>query len=217
MTIGQRLMLRGAEARLLEQQSAEGSAGADLAPRIDGYAARFDVLSEDLGGWRERIAPGAFQKAIPRDDVRALQNHDENRVLGRNTSGTLRLREDASGLVNEISPPDTSYFRDLRESMRRKDVTQQSFGFRARGYSWAKEDGLLVRTVRDLELVDVSIVTFPAYTQTSASVRAAVFETLPRELVTLAHEVVDAMNLSLRLRIYEADEALKATTGNRRE
>lgn len=139
-----------------------------------GHAAVFGQLSEDLGGFREQISPGAFADAIGTDDVRALFNHDPNFVLGRNRSKTLRLSEDATGLAIEIDPPDTQYARDLLVSMERGDITQMSFGFSARpgGQDWAKNDaGQTVRTLKKVRLFDVSPVTYPAYPQTDVAVR----------------------------------------------
>lgn len=144
------------------------------APLIRGHAAVFNQLSEDLGGFREQIAPGAFAEAIQKDDVRALFNHDSNLVLGRNQAGTLRLAENAHGLAIEIDPPATSYARDLMVSMKRGDVTQMSFGFSIRpgGQDWAKDDeGRVIRTLKRLRLFDVSPVTFPAYPQTDVALR----------------------------------------------
>lgn len=144
------------------------------APLIRGHAAVFNQLSEDLGGFREQIAPGAFAEAIQKDDVRALFNHDTNLVLGRNQAGTLRLSENAHGLAIEIDPPATTYARDLMVSMKRGDVTQMSFGFSIRpgGQDWAKDDeGRVIRTLKRLRLFDVSPVTFPAYPQTDVALR----------------------------------------------
>lgn len=145
-----------------------------LPPVIRGHAAVFDKWSSDLGGFRERILPGAFSEAILGDDVRALFNHDANLVLGRNRAGTLRMAEDGEGLAVEIDLPDTQYARDLRVSMQRGDITQMSFGFTVSkgGQSWGKgTDGLSERTLTKVRLFDVSPVTYPAYSQTDAAVR----------------------------------------------
>jgi HK97 family phage prohead protease len=141
---------------------------------IRGYAAVFNQLTEDLFfGFRERIMPGAFTKAIrDKDDVRGLVNHNPSQLLGRTKSNTLRLREDERGLVYDIDPPDTQMARDLMVSMRRGDMDQSSFGFRVRGEEWKRENSKMVREVTDVELFDVSVVTYPAYKATSANVRS---------------------------------------------
>lgn len=143
--------------------------------KIMGHAAVFNSLSEDLGGFREQIMPGAFTDAIKTDDVRALFNHDANFVLGRNRSNTLTLAEDARGLAIEIDLPQTQTIRDLVVApIERGDISQMSFGFSVRpgGQDWAKDDeGRVVRTLKKLRLFDVSAVTFPAYPQTDVGVR----------------------------------------------
>ena len=144
------------------------------AASIVGHAAVFNTLSENLGGFRERIAPGAFTESIQADDVRALFNHDPNFVLGRNKAGTLDLTEDDQGLAIRISPPDTTFARDLMVSMGRRDITQMSFGFTVMpdGQSWEEDaDGMVIRTLRKVRLFDVSPVTYPAYPQTDVAVR----------------------------------------------
>lgn len=140
--------------------------------KIVGYAAVYNKLSQDLGGFREQIAPGAFARNLDGADVRALFNHDPNFVLGRTTAKTLRLSDDDQGLRIEIDPPETSYASDLLESMRRGDISQMSFGFRTLSDDWSLKDGENVRTLRDVELLDVSPVTFPAYPQTSVAMRS---------------------------------------------
>ncbi|MEN6526909.1 MAG: HK97 family phage prohead protease [Candidatus Polarisedimenticolia bacterium] len=141
-------------------------------PKIVGHAAVFDQNSLDLG-FTERVAPGAFARAIAeRQDVRALWNHDPSYVLGRSAAGTLALSEDAVGLLYEIDPPDTQWARDLMASLKRGDVTQSSFSFEARTDQWRKgSDGSWTRTLLDVDLYDVSPVTFPAYLGTDASSR----------------------------------------------
>lgn len=143
-------------------------------PKLVGYAAVFSEQSEDLGGFREQIAPGAFASSLG-DDIRALVNHDSSRVIGRTRSGTLALEEDERGLRAEITPPDTSYGRDLVESVSRGDVSQMSFGFRVRpgGQRFEeRDDGMILRTLTDVQLFEVSPVTFPAYPQTDIAVRS---------------------------------------------
>jgi len=150
------------EMRLKEPEDAEGGG-------ITGYAAVFDSWSEDLGFFKEQIAPGAFGKTIKNGDVRALINHDPNLVIGRTKNGTLRLWEDDKGLGYEVDLPETSYARDLRESIRRKDITQNSFGFQVVRDEWS-DDGKR-RTLREVQLFDISPVTFPAYKQTNVKLR----------------------------------------------
>jgi len=144
--------------------------------RIVGHAAVFNQWSEDLGGFREQIAPGAFAEAITGDDVRALFNHDTNQVLGRNRSKTLTLLEDSRGLMSEIILPDTQLARDLEALMKRGDINQMSFAFSIDqdGQTWKKVgEGPWERTITKVSrLYDVSVVTFPAYPQTDAAVRA---------------------------------------------
>lgn len=145
----------------------------DKLTKICGHAAKFDSLSENLGGFRERIAPGAFAKTITSADIRALWNHDANIVLGRNKSGTLRLSEDSAGLAYECDAPDTQLVRDMVMSpIARGDVNQCSFGFRTVSDKWNKVDGEWIRTLLEVELFDVSPVTYPAYASTDVAVRS---------------------------------------------
>lgn len=148
------------------------AAGEDKPALITGHAAVFNQLSDDLGGFREQIAPGAFAKSITSRDVRALFNHNTDYVLGRRGAGTLRLAEDETGLGIEIDPPDTTYARDLLVSLGRNDINQMSFGFVAISDQWTKLDGEWVRTLLEIDLYEVSPVTFPAYPQTSVSARS---------------------------------------------
>ena len=145
-------------------------------PIIRGMAAMFNSMSEDLGGFREQIAPGAFKRAVESSDIRALFNHDANMVLGRTTSGTLRVMETDAGLEFEVDMPDTTYARDLMTSMKRGDINQCSFGFSIGegGDTWEKDSaGNYMRTIRSVErLYDVSPVTYPAYPETKCATRS---------------------------------------------
>lgn len=143
--------------------------------KIVGYAAVFDSMSEDLGGFREKIKKGAFKEALKKSDARALFNHDRNYVLGRQSSGTLGLKEDKKGLYVEINPPDTQFARDLMVSIGRGDINQQSFGFSVSKDSWEdlEQDKTPIRTLVEIgELFDVSPVTFPAYPETQVALRS---------------------------------------------
>ena len=141
--------------------------------KIIGYAARFNELSEEMWGMREKIAPGAFTEAIGKSDVRALWNHDPNYVLGRTKNGTLQIREDEQGLFYEVTPPDAQWARDLVESIKRGDVDQSSFAFTVDVEQWDESGNPVVRTiVKVRELYDVSPVTYPAYPTATSGVRS---------------------------------------------
>lgn len=149
-------------------------------PKLVGYAAVFNSLSDELGRFREQIRPGAFANSIKTSDIRALWNHNPDYVLGRNRAGTLSLAEDEKGLKIEITPPDTTWARDLMESIRRGDVDQMSFGFRTKMDEWDERDEKnVIRTLLEVELFDVSPVTYPAYPATNIGVRSVkeIFET----------------------------------------
>jgi HK97 family phage prohead protease len=129
-----------------------------------GYAAVFDRDSHDLGGFTESIRSGAFSRSLREGaDVRALRDHDPSKVLGRSGSGTLRLVEDAVGLRSEIDLPDTELGRETAELVRRGDLDGMSFGFSAESDSWSERDGRSHRELSDLDIFDVSVVSFPAY------------------------------------------------------
>lgn len=144
----------------------------DEPAKIVGYSAVFNKLSEDLGGFREIISPGAFKNTIKKDDIRALVDHDSSRILGRNTAGTLTLAEDKTGLLVEITPPDTQIGRDIVTSIERGDVTGMSFGFRTISDAWSTVDEEEIRELREVKLFDVSPVTFPAYPDTTVATRS---------------------------------------------
>ncbi len=146
----------------------------DMPPKVVGHAAVFNQLSEDLGGFREQITPGAFKEAIEEDDVRALFNHNPDFILARNKAGTLRMKEDSKGLAIEFDPPDTQAGRDILVSLERGDVTQMSFAFSVKpnGQNFGEDDdGQIIRTLTDVRLFDVSPVVYPAYPQTDVAKR----------------------------------------------
>lgn len=163
--------------RTYDWTDVEVRADGDKPRTLTGYAAVFDRLSVDLGGFREKIQRGAFAKTLKEGDIRALFNHDANFVLGRTKNNTLSLMEDERGLRVSIRPPTTTWANDVVQSIERKDIDQMSFGFRVTRDSGEKVDvdehGTIIRTLVEVHLIDVSPVTFPAYPQTKVSARSA--------------------------------------------
>ena len=158
-----------AEVRTFDLQDLELRMDDDKATVV-GYGAVFNSQSNDLGGFREFIAPGAFDGRLE-DDVRFLVNHDANLILARTTNGTLRLSVDEKGLRYEADLPNTSTARDLMELLKNGTISQSSFAFTVEEDSWEVKDGMNIRTIDKVsQLYDVSSVTYPAYNDASSSV-----------------------------------------------
>jgi HK97 family phage prohead protease len=147
---------------------------------IVGYAAVYNRLSLDLGGFREEIMPGAFDRFLSRakPDVVALYNHDSNIVLGRTTSGTLELSSDDKGLRYVVTPPASR--DDIMELIARRDVRGSSFAFTVdkAGESFrTAENGKAIRQIKEVKgLYDVGPVLTPAYPASSATVAMRSYE-----------------------------------------
>jgi len=147
--------------------------GEGLKQKLRGHAVVFDSLSEDMFFFREMISPQAVDRTFTeRLDVRALIDHDPAKIMGRLTARTLTMQKDQRGLLVEIDPPDTTYSRDALESVRRGDLTGMSFAFRGLKDQWDEKTDPPTRTVLDMRILEVSIVTFPAYPQTDVDVAA---------------------------------------------
>ncbi|WP_461220965.1 HK97 family phage prohead protease [Lactococcus cremoris] len=144
--------------------------GEEKAVAIDGYAAVFNSKT-NIGGWfDEVIEPGAFSRSLSDNgDIRALFNHNWDNVLGRTKSQTLELKEDEKGLNFKVELPDTSVARDLTISMERGDINQCSFGFFITDEEWNYNVEPALRTIKEVELFEISIVSIPAYDDTEAS------------------------------------------------
>jgi HK97 family phage prohead protease len=139
---------------------------------VSGYAAIFGEVAEIGEFFSEVIARGAFTKSLQTADVRAYFGHDSRRVLGRVSAGTLRLREDDKGLAFEIDLPDTSDGRDVHTLIKRGDITGMSFGFFVYRQEWDETVNPPKRTLLEIELREVSIVSEPAYDGTSVALRS---------------------------------------------
>lgn len=188
----------------------------DDGPEIRGYAAVFNQWSQDLGGFIERVLPGAFTKTLQEADIRALWQHDKRFVFGRNRADTLFLEEDSEGLNVRMLPPDATWARDAMETMRRGDVDQMSFRFKAIRDRWHEVDGTPARDLVEVKLFEVSPETFPAYPQTSVSVRVrSVLDGEGIDFEALA-QVMTRSRAGLELRS-EDRELLEASIGVLRE
>lgn len=148
----------------------------DGKPRLRGYAAVYNQLSVDFGGWREIIRPGAFTNSLALGpDVRALIDHEGGlNTIGRTRNGTLRLSEDTQGLRVEIEPPDTQAGRDIVTLVGRGDLNQMSFAFWTKKDNWLEQDEFVLRELHEVDIDggDVAVVTYPAYPQTSVQMRS---------------------------------------------
>ena len=139
---------------------------------IEGYFSVFNSNYELWQGATESIAQGAFSEALG-DDIRALVDHETRLVLGRNKAGTLELREDSHGLWGKVRiNPNDSDAMNLYERVKRGDVDQCSFGFDILDEETEfRENGEVHWTIKKVKLYEVSVCTFPAYTETSVSAR----------------------------------------------
>jgi HK97 family phage prohead protease len=177
---------------------------------VVGYAAKFGVLSLDLGDFVERIDPGAFGIVAERRgrrrplETRALWNHDPNYPLAR-YPGTLRMTVDEVGLRYEFPVPDTTYGRDIASNIRAGIVKGSSFSFTVPqgGDSWAVEDGRSVRTIQRIDsLLDVGPVTFPAYPDADVKVAQRSFDQYRQQRETEAARRSLARSRAAEIREY---------------
>lgn len=145
----------------------------DGRPVIHGYAAVFHSWSVDLGGFIERIRPGAFSRVIrEQQDVRALVGHDTSLVLGRTKSGTLSIAEDDHGLAFELHPPDGPLAAHYVNAVERGDMDGMSFRFIAKKEAWNYDADPVQRDLIDVDIDEISLVAYPAYPDTSAAIRS---------------------------------------------
>ena len=157
---------------------------------VRGYAAVYDSDSEFMG-YYEQIEKGAFDDVM-NDDVRAYYNHDENYLLGRVSSGTLRIGTDKRGLYYEVDLPNTTYANDLVELMKRGDINQSSFAFLIGQDRWEERDGKTYRIIEKVSrLIDVSPVAMPAYQMATSELKRDL-ETETPPIETTPTDAVDS-------------------------
>jgi HK97 family phage prohead protease len=178
---------------------------------IEGYFALFENETELFEGVHEIISRGAFDKTL-NNDIRALWNHNTQYVLGRNKSGSLELKSDEKGLYASIRLPKTQYAQDLYELVKRGDVDQCSFGFNITGEDLEElASGGYRWRINEADLHEVSVVTFPAYENTSVQARAKQVEQIEKRKLDQKKSDLQKKNLEVRKNV----EATKTSKINR--
>lgn len=192
------------------QEKVEIRSNDDGKKTIVGYAAKFNVASQNLGGFIEKIDRHAFDEIL-NDDVRALFNHDPNFVLGRTKNGTLKLSIDDLGLRYGIIPPDTTWANDLIKSIERGDINQSSFAFisdyGSEEWIYDETNSIYIRTIKKVKrLYDVSPVTYPAYEQTESVVSQRSLENAKEKIKKQEFNKISILKRKLQLK--EKEELL---------
>lgn len=189
---------------------------------LEGYAASYNQLSQDLGGFREQIAPGAFSRSIKEGaDVKCLLNHDSNFILGRTKSGTLTLSDSRKGLQFRCQLLRSSQMhRDIFASVKSGNLSECSFAFSVPqgGDSWDEavdENGkrFTRRILRDVSLCDVSVVSDPAYNaagSTSVDARNAAATAVDTYHNRRAAEIGAEIEADFQRRVEAAGKAVAA-------
>lgn len=139
---------------------------------VEGYFAVFEQPTELCPGEKELIKKGAFAESLANNEVVALWNHDTQKVLGRTSNDTLELKEDDHGLKGTLHIASTSYGKDVYQLIKRGDIAGCSFGFYIDEYNDIKTDAGITHEVTKANLLEVSVVTWPQYEQTSISARS---------------------------------------------
>ena len=171
----------------------------------EGYALVFNSWSEDLGGFVETIEPSALEGS-DLSDVRALFNHNADKVLARSSAGTLDLETDEKGLKFRFKIPNTSYGKDIAENLKNGNIDQCSFGFvlddNGDSFDFDEKRSIYQRTLKKIKSVmDISLVTYPAYSSTSAAPALRSIDEIENELLEqrqLQHEK-EKLKLELEL------------------
>ena len=143
---------------------------------ITGYALKWEELSEPLGIWftfREKFSKGSFEEYLNNsdNDIKALMNHEQDKVLGRRKNNTVKVFEDQIGLHYKVTLANTTLGNDLFESVKRQDIDGVSVGFRFSVEEWDESNEKnIVRTIKKAELIEFSFTAWPAYTSTTTNI-----------------------------------------------
>lgn len=163
-----KMLIRNFEIQNIQRRDATDDGKEEIV--LGGYASVFNERTTLWEGFDEVIAPGAFSRALSENqDIRCLFNHNWENILGRTKAGTLILEEDERGLKFEVKLPDTTVARDLAKSIERGDVNQCSFGFIPTEEEIDYKSDPVLRTIKEVDLYEVSIVTIPQYESTEVS------------------------------------------------
>ncbi|WP_294976401.1 HK97 family phage prohead protease [uncultured Leuconostoc sp.] len=154
--------------------------------KIGGYAVVFNDPSENLGGFIEYVNPDAFDH-VDMSDVVALYDHNFANVLGRTSAGTLQLEVDKKGLRFSLDIPNTTLGNDVYTNIRAGNLKGMSFGFTVDSDVWGKEaDNTPKRTINSIgALYEVSVVTMPAYQETTVAVTRALNDAYKQKILTV--------------------------------
>ena len=178
---------------------------------VAGYAAVFNSPTDIGDMWQEVVAPGAFAETLRSgSDVLALYSHEIERLLGRQSSGTLRLSEDERGLSVEIDLPDTSDGRDVATLIKRGDLKGMSFGFCVTHDEWDETTTPPKRTIHAVDLREVTITASPAYEDTECGMRS--LEKVKAEREKIAKLEREAKRACIAARKAKQEQAFRRIT-----
>ena len=159
---------------------------------FSGYASVFNSRSENLGGFTEVVAPGAFSRSLKsRNNMFLLYDHNPANVLASTRAGTMRLIEDSHGLYVEADIAPTSLGKDMATLIRRGDLDSMSFGFSVIRDSW--NDAGSERTLHAVRLAEVSVVASPAYAATAGTVAVRGLQQIAKRAGVDSDELADVL------------------------
>lgn len=194
-------MSKEKEIRKIVVESIETRATEDKDYVIEGYINKYNTRSQFMGFFEE-VQKGAFDKSLAtREYIPALYNHNSDKVLGSTRSGSLKLISDEIGLKFSLRiNPKISYANDLYELVSIGDIDGCSFGFYVNDDEWTTlDDGTDLRIIKDLELIEVTITPFPAYTSSEAICRS--YEEHKQELEQHKQNEIRKKKLQLELEL----------------